>query len=136
MGIFKLAQNLTLKVITPAGLALEAPVETVVLKGDLGEFGVLAGHVAMVSNIVSGRIRYVDEQGEKTLIAHGGISEVRDNTVTILTQTLENPDEIDVAEAIKEFEEIESRLESGFLGEEEQERLSDRLQIVRARAGM
>ncbi|WP_462137892.1 ATP synthase F1 subunit epsilon [Candidatus Mycalebacterium sp.] len=132
-----MAQNLTLKIITPAGLALEAPVETVVLKGDLGEFGVLAGHVAMVSNIVSGRIRYVDVQGgEKTLIAHGGISEVRDDTVTVLTQTLESPDEIDVAEAVRESEEIESRLESGFLGEEEHERLSDRLQIVRARAGM
>ena len=131
-----MAQTVTLKVITPDGLVLEEQAESVVLKGDLGEFGVLAGHVAMVSNIAPGRIRYVNAQGEKTLIAHGGISEVRDDTVTVLTEILESLDEVDVAESLKDAEEIENRLESGFLSEEEHERLYTRLRIVRARAGI
>ncbi len=129
-------ETLTLKVITPLGLALEERVENVVLKGDLGEFGVLAGHVSMVSTVIAGRIRYENSEGEKTFIVHGGIAEVRDDTVTVLTRALESPDEIDVKESSKEAEELQHRIESGVLTHEERDRLSERLQIARARAGI
>ena len=83
---------ITLKVITPAGLALEERVSTVVLKGDLGEFGVLAGHVAMVSTVAEGEMRYEGPGGEGSFIARGGMAEVRDDTVTVLTKAPEAPD--------------------------------------------
>ncbi|MCY3973149.1 MAG: F0F1 ATP synthase subunit epsilon [Candidatus Dadabacteria bacterium] len=84
-------QTLTLRVITPSGLALEERVSTVVLKGDLGEFGILAGHVPMVSTIVEGEMRYEGSGGSGSFIARGGITEVRDDTVTVLTKAVESP---------------------------------------------
>ncbi len=126
-----------MKVITPAGLALEEQVETVVLKGEMGEFGVLAGHVPMVSTLVAGTMRYESAKGEeKTFIIHRGVSEVREDTVTVLTKALESPGDMSVSEAAKEAEEIEQSLEDGSLSDEEHKRLSGRLMLVRARAGM
>ncbi len=90
------SETLTLKVITPSGLALEEVVESVVLKGDLGEFGILAGHVPMVSTLIEGEIRYVNSEGEKTFLSGGGIAEVGgDDTVTVLTQLPEKTDPAD-----------------------------------------
>ena len=88
------SEKITLKVITPSGPALEESVESVVLKGDLGEFGVLPGHVPMVSTLIAGEIRYVSSGGEKTLMVYGGVTEVADDTVTVLTAVPESPDEI------------------------------------------
>ncbi len=130
------SETLTLKVITPSGLALEERVDDVVIKGDLGEFGVLPGHVSMISGVVAGRIRFTNSGGVKTFIVHSGMAEVRDDTVTVLTELLESPDDVDVSAASKEAEELNHRLESGGLSEEDRKLLSRRLLLARARAGI
>ncbi len=130
------SETLTLKVVTPSGLALEERVDEVVIKGDLGEFGVLAGHMQMVSGVVAGIIRYTGSEGEKNFIIHSGIAQVRDDIVTVLTEVLEKPDEVDVAASAKEAQELEHKLESGALSEDERERLSKHLLLARARAGI
>jgi len=130
------SETLTLKVITPSGLAVDEQVEEVVLKGDLGEFGVLAGHVPLISGIVAGKIRYANSGGEKTFIVHSGIAEVGNDSVTVLTEVVENPEDVDVAGSLKEAKELEHKLEGGGLAREERRRLSKRLLLVRARAGI
>ena len=85
-------QTFTLKVVTPSGIALEERVSTVVLRGDLGEFGILAGHVRMVSTVAEGEMRYEGPGGKGSFTACGGIAEIRDDTVTVLTKSPENPD--------------------------------------------
>lgn len=130
------SETLTLKVVTPSGLALEERVDEVVLKGETGEFGVLAGHVPLVSAIVAGRIRYAGPEGRKTFIVHSGVAEVRDDTVTVLTEVVENPEEVDVSASAREAEELEHKLEGGGFTKEERKRLSRRLLLARARAGI
>lgn len=95
-------QTLTLRIVTPSGLAFEEQVSSVVLRGDLGEFGILAGHVSMVSTIVEGEMRYEGGPGGGgSFIARGGISEVKNDTVTVLTKALESPDGSDTGETTK-----------------------------------
>lgn len=85
-------QTLTLRVITPSGLEFEEWVSSVVLRGGLGEFGILAGHVSLVSTVVEGEMRYEGGPGGGgSFTAGGGIAEVRDDTVTVLTKSLKKP---------------------------------------------
>ena len=129
-------ETLNLKVVTPSGLALEQQVSTVVLKGELGEFGILAGHVPLVSTVIPGLMTYEGPEGSGSLIIHGGMSEVRDNAVTVLTKAVESPGNVDVSEATGEAADIERRLENGSLTDEERRELTRRLMIARARAGL
>jgi F-type H+-transporting ATPase subunit epsilon len=50
--------ELYLKVITPEKVVVSQEVDIVVAPGTLGEFGVLPEHVAFLSGIVPGELRY------------------------------------------------------------------------------
>ncbi len=60
-------------------------VDEVVAPGVLGEFGVLPGHVPFITLLAEGEVRYRKGSSEQKLPVEGGLAEVRDNKVTILT---------------------------------------------------
>ncbi|MFO8009020.1 MAG: F0F1 ATP synthase subunit epsilon [Candidatus Brocadiia bacterium] len=99
------------KVITPERTVLEQDdVEHVLLPADNGEVGILPRHNAMVCTIKVGRIR-VDTNGESVRLAtSGGFAEVLEDTVTILADTAEQAEEIDVERARAARRRAEERL--------------------------
>lgn len=77
--------DILLQVITPVSLVVNERVDEVVAPGEVGEFGVLPGHVPFITILAEGELRYKKGSHEKKMIVEGGIAEVRDDKVTVLT---------------------------------------------------
>lgn len=105
------SSTLTLKVVSPEGVLVEAEATSVQFPGEDGLFGVLPRHAAMTSLTESGllRARLADGQELEYLI-HDGFAEVRDNVVTVLTRSAEKPEEIDLERAKAAVERARERI--------------------------
>jgi len=77
--------DLQLQVITPSRVIVDEIVDEVVAPGVLGEFGILPGHVPFITLLAEGEIKYKRGSSEQKLSVEGGLAEVRDDKVTILT---------------------------------------------------
>lgn len=77
--------DLQLQVITPSRVIVDEIVDEVVAPGVLGEFGILPGHVPFITLLAEGEIKYKRGSSEQKLSVEGGLAEVRDDKVIILT---------------------------------------------------
>lgn len=77
--------DLQLQVITPSRVIVDEIVDEVVAPGVLGEFGILPGHVPFITLLAEGEIKYKRGSSEQKLSVEGGLAEIRDDKVTILT---------------------------------------------------
>ncbi len=105
-----MAEELMLEIVTPEELAFSDKVEEVTVPGSEGEFGVLMGHVPLLSAVNFGELNYTKDN-KKTYFAIGtGYAEVTDVKVTLLVESAVRADEIDTEEAKREKEEAETEL--------------------------
>lgn len=102
--------KLHLEVVTPENVVISREVESVVAPGSLGEFGVLEGHIAFLSGIVPGEMRYVAEGQEECLAVSSGFAEVSENKVSVLVDSAELACDIDVERASRALERAKERL--------------------------
>ena len=94
-----MAETLRLRVVTPERLLLDEEVDEVTAPGTEGEFGVLPNHITFLSSLQPGRLSYKQGGQVRFLAVSGGFAEVKDNIVTILTDSAEFAEEIDVERA-------------------------------------
>ena len=80
--------------------------------GTAGEFGVLPGHVAFLTTLGHGEIRYMIDGLTRFVATSGGFAEVLDNRVTMLVDTAEFEEEIDVERARRARERAEQALKA------------------------
>ena len=73
--------SIGLHILSPEGTLLRTEVSQVTLPGMLAPFTVLPGHAPLVSALVAGNIRYVEDGTEKFLPVREGFVEVRENQV-------------------------------------------------------
>ena len=105
-----MAEELMLEVVTPEMMVFSGTVEDVTVPGGDGEFGVLKGHVPLLSSINVGEMNFTKD-GKKTYYAVGeGYAEVLSTKVTILLETAERSDMIDRARAQRARENAETKL--------------------------
>ena len=100
-----------LKIITPDRIFYEGDVIMVELRTTEGEMGVLKNHIPLTSVIAPGilRIRVSDDE-VKTAALISGFVEILGDSVTILAEVIEWPDEIDVSRAEEARVRAERRL--------------------------
>ena len=108
-----MADALTLRVITPEKVALDQSVSSVRIPGVDGSIGILPRHAPMVAALDTGLLRYRTDAGESLLFVSGGFAEVRSNTVRVVTEAGEKPEEIDEERARKAEERARERLAQG-----------------------
>lgn len=124
---------LQLEIITPRGVVFQASARHVKLPGSAGEFGVLTGHVPVMTTLVTGVIEMEPEAGKPERLAiSAGFVEVLPNKVVILAETAETAESIDLNRA----EAARKRAEEGLRTSEdliERERFRSALQRARAR---
>jgi F-type H+-transporting ATPase subunit epsilon len=106
-----MADRLTLEVATPARLVVSTTADEVVVPGADGYFGVLPGHASLLALVGMGEVVYRTGREERYLAVTGGIAEVANDRVTILAQTAEQPEEIDVPRARAARDRAAGRLE-------------------------
>lgn len=100
-----------LEVVTPERKVYSGEATIVIVKGIEGELGIMSDHVPFVTPLAIAPVKVKKEGGEEHLIAvNGGFLEVHQNHVTILAESAELPEEIDVDRAERARERAEERL--------------------------
>jgi F-type H+-transporting ATPase subunit epsilon len=110
--------TLQLDVVTPTRLVVSQRVTEVVAPGAEGYFGVLPDHVPFITTLKAGNLTYWKGQEEHHLAVSRGYAEVRGERVSVLADTAEVADEIDVARAERARERAEQRLQAWASGTE------------------
>ena len=89
-----------LDIVTPQRTVYSGAVESLRAPGSEGGFGVLARHLPMLGALQVGPVYFVEEGGTARLMAiSGGFAEVQRDHVTLLAETAEFSDGIDVERA-------------------------------------
>ena len=78
--------TIALYILSPEGTLVKADVSLVTLPGIVSPFTVLPGHAALVTALVAGDIRYVEDGAEKRLPIREGFVEVKDNQVKVCVE--------------------------------------------------
>ncbi len=81
-----MADSIHLQVITPTALVVDEQVDEVIAPGEAGEFGVLPSHTPFITTLHTGELKYRKGGTETKLIIEGGVADVRDDKVNILTE--------------------------------------------------
>ncbi|MDJ0849738.1 MAG: ATP synthase F1 subunit epsilon [Myxococcota bacterium] len=89
-----------LVIVTPAGESFRGDVESVVLPGSEGDFGVLEHHERFLAPLRIGEVEFRTSDGETVYgsIA-GGFADVSGHQVVVLAESAEHSHEIDLARA-------------------------------------
>ncbi len=94
-----MAEKLQLDLVTPYRKVLSEEVDEITATGSLGEFGVLPGHARFLSSLKIGELTYKQGSTVQHLAVNWGYFEVEDDQVTVLVETAELADEIDLERA-------------------------------------
>ena len=122
--------SLSFEIITPERVVVSDEADMVEARGSLGEFGVLPGHIRYLTTIEIGEIRYTKGGDTKYLATSGGFAEVFDDKVTLLVDTAEFAEEIDIDRAKRAKDRAEANMKE--TSEEESEYRLYELALMRA----
>ncbi len=90
---------LKLDIVTVEQEVLSDEVDMVTAPGVQGELGILPRHAPLITALSEGELRIKRGEQEQIFAIGGGYLEVLDNQVTVLADSAERADEIDVSRA-------------------------------------
>ena len=106
-----LPDSIELIIVTPERQLLRETVAEVTLPGADGQLGILPGHAPLITELGIGELNFRTKSGDSVPIAIiSGFAEVLGDRVTVLAETAERPEEIDVARAEQAKKRAEQRL--------------------------
>ncbi len=94
-----MAEKLKLELVTPYKRVLSEDVDEVTAPGTVGEFGVLPDHTSLLTTLKVGELTYKQAGRIFHVAVNWGYVEVEDNVMTVLVETAEPADQIDVERA-------------------------------------
>jgi F-type H+-transporting ATPase subunit epsilon len=94
-----MAEKLKVELVTPYKKVLTEEVDEITATGALGEFGILPGHAPFLTSLKIGELSYKKEGVISHLALNWGYFEVESDKVTVLVETAEKADEIDLERA-------------------------------------
>ena len=94
-----MAEKIRLELVTPYKRVLSEEVDEVTAPGAIGEFGVLPDHTALLTTLKVGELAYKQDGQTFYVAVNWGYVEVEDNVMTVLVETAEPADEIDLERA-------------------------------------
>lgn len=122
-----MATTYPLEIVTLKQTAFSDDVECVTVPGGLGYLGILAGHAPLVTNVEIGLISIKLDGGSEQKMAVGeGFLVVTSNSTTLLVDTAEKEEDIDVERARSAMGRARDRLASS----------EDEIDMVRAEASL
>lgn len=107
-----MAEMLRLEMVTPYKQVLAVDVDEVTAPGTLGEFGVLPGHTPLLTTLKIGQLTY--RQGSELfhVAVNWGYVEVENDKVTVLVETAELADQIDLVRAKEALSRAETAIKT------------------------
>ena len=109
-----MASTFELEIVTPDRKFYEGTVEMVVVRTVTGDLGIHKEHMSLVSPLSVGVIRIKEGKGKyREAACAGGFVQVKQDKTTIITDSAEFPEEIDVERAKEALERAQSRIKNG-----------------------
>ena len=114
-----MSDGLSLNLLTPTTkLAFNLPIESLQVVTDKGEIEILRDHTSLVTTLGIGLLRYKEKAkgGQvklRKVAIFWGYLEVFDNSVNILAETAELPENIDKERALKALKTSNEKIEKG-----------------------
>lgn len=105
-----MADTIKLEIVTPHGLTFSGEVNELTATGTEGEFGVLPGHTSLITTLTTGMLSYKKEQENGYFFVSGGYTEVAADKVTLLADSAERSEDIDLTRAQAAIKRAEERL--------------------------
>ncbi|MBT4098777.1 MAG: F0F1 ATP synthase subunit epsilon [Gemmatimonadetes bacterium] len=94
-----MAGSFSLRIVTPERTVFTGDTESLRAPGSEGSFGVLARHAPMVAALGVGSVEFQSGGDNRSMATSGGFVEVSSEGTTILAETAEFGDEINVERA-------------------------------------
>jgi F-type H+-transporting ATPase subunit epsilon len=94
-----MAGKIKFKIATPERIVFEEEVNQVTLPTQEGEITVLPNHIPLISVLQAGELVAKKDGEEIAMAVSGGMVEVQKNELTVLADTAERAEEIDLARA-------------------------------------
>jgi F-type H+-transporting ATPase subunit epsilon len=108
-----MADSFDLQIVTPEKLVVETRAEELQIPGKNGYLGILPNHAPLITELAVGEITYRSGGQTGRVAVAWGFAEVLPNKVTILAETAERAEDIDVARADRARQRAEERLTKG-----------------------
>jgi F-type H+-transporting ATPase subunit epsilon len=107
-----MAERLKVELVTPYKKVLSDEVDEITATGALGEFGVLPGHAPFLTSLKIGELAYKKDGALHHMALNWGYFEIENDKVTVLVETAERADEIDLERAQAALSRAETQLKS------------------------
>ena len=109
-----MAEPIKLEVVTPEKYVVNEKAQIVMAPGTVGEFGVLRDHTPFLTSLKTGRLHYKDVSGKESVVfVSGGFAEALPDRVTVLAESAERREDIDIDRAKAAMERAQKRLAGG-----------------------
>lgn len=108
-----MADTFEFEIVTPEKLVVRDLAEEMQIPGKNGYLGILPGHAPLITELAVGEISYRNQGYTHRLAVAWGFAEVLPDKVTVLAETAERADEINVKRAEDAKQRAEERLKSG-----------------------
>jgi F-type H+-transporting ATPase subunit epsilon len=107
-----LPDSIELIIVTPERQLLRQTVVEVTLPGAEGQLGVLPGHAPLITELGIGELSYETKGSSESVpvAVISGFAEILGDRVTVLAETAERPEEIDISRAEEAKKRAEQRL--------------------------
>jgi F-type H+-transporting ATPase subunit epsilon len=108
-----MSDTFQLEIVTPEKMVVREAAEEMQLPGKNGYLGILPGHAPLITELGVGEISYRSAGQTHHLAVAWGFAEVLPEKVTVLAETCERPEEVDVNRAQQAKQRAEEKLKSG-----------------------
>ena len=127
------SSQLEFEIVSPEGIVISCHIDMVVIPGTEGYFGVLAGHIPLISTLRPGVISmYQEGKIINRLFIARGFAEVTQERCTVLADKVIQMSELDRPSLEQEIRDLTEDIEDAQ-SQAERQTLSDQLSIVKAK---
>jgi F-type H+-transporting ATPase subunit epsilon len=113
-----MADTFQLEIVTPEKLVVKDSAEEAQIPATTGYIGILPGHAPLITELGAGEISYRSGGRLHRYATAWGFAEVLPNRVTVLAETVEPAEQIDVTRAQQSLSKAEEALQSAQTEEE------------------
>lgn len=111
-----MAEMFELKIIEPDGMFYEGQASFLEFNSVMGEMGVYANHIPLTTILAPGVVKIHSDGQVKKAAVMGGFIEIQKDSITVMAENAEWPEEIDVERAKAAKKRAEERLQKKEAG--------------------
>lgn len=126
--------ELVLSVVTPErSIVNDVTTEAIVLPSEGGQLTLLPGHINFVTTLTHGTFGYKTGGEWQIAFLSGGFTQVFQGKVTVLAETMEMAQEMDLAAAELDLQEVNAKLKNARIGSPEYSALTEQKDLLLAK---